>query len=141
MTNYYNYKHSRILNVIQLLNHSGMTLSGRLFKNLGGFRENLFIDLVDYEFGWRMQMQEIAILDVCQVWLDHRLGQRVFKSKMLPNITVQSPFRHYYQARNSRVLLREAKGKFKALLVVINISVMLKLVFLVVLNNSPKKTI
>ena len=130
---------SKSLFKIQLLNHSGMTLSGQLFEDLDGFRESLFIDLVDYEFGWRIQLQGIAILDVCQVWLDHRLGQRVFKSKMLPNITVQSPLRHYYQARNARILLREAKGKFKALLAVINISVMLKLVFLVLINNSPKK--
>jgi rhamnosyltransferase len=132
---------SKSLLNVKLLNHSGLTVSKVIFKKIGGFRRSLFIDLVDYDFGWRLQKNGISMISVDNLKLNHRLGEKVFKSKLLKNISVQSPSRHYFQARNALSLLREYKGRYRLVLIIINLLIVFKLFFLVLTNNEPKKRI
>ena len=87
---------------VKLVHSSGSLIPARVFERAGLFRENLFIDQVDYEFCLRLRKGglRIAIVDRARLW--HRLGsisttQVLWKTLHCANYSRE---RHYYQARN-----------------------------------------
>jgi rhamnosyltransferase len=77
------------------LNSSGTLISVNDLINIGLFDEKLFIDCVDFEWGWRAQSKGYRLIVVDNIAIRHRLGESsifIFK--------VPSPLRHYYQYRN-----------------------------------------
>lgn len=84
------YKCRDIISSGTLLNRSHIDL-------VGLHEEKLFIDCVDYEWGWRAISKNVVLCIVISAVLNHRLG-----TGKLNYIDVRygSPIRHYYQYRN-----------------------------------------
>lgn len=74
---------------------SGTLIRRSLFARVGPFDESLFIDCVDFDWGWRAQRLGIQ-LHLCRgTAITHRLGEGRVAGVRFP-----SPVRHYYQFRN-----------------------------------------
>ena len=89
-----------ILTPCQYLNSSGSLIPVLAFKIIGLFDESLFIDCVDYEWGWRAQSKGYSLYISRDAKIFHSLGESTrFKIK------IPSPIRHYYQHRNILFLI------------------------------------
>lgn len=90
------------------LNGSGTLVSIRLFLELGGLEEALFIDHVDTEWGFRVRAAGYGLYGIPAARFVHRMGRDsrriwLFGWRIWP---VRTPARHYYLFRNGVVLLR-----------------------------------
>lgn len=101
----------------------------KVWKEINGFDNQMFIDLVDFDFCVRARNIGYQIIRVNNVILDHQLGDgrehNLFRKKIY--VSHHSPRRHYYMARNaiylnkkdimkdSEVILRICKLFFKAI--------------------------
>lgn len=85
---------------------SGTLYGQGVFRVVGPFDEQLFIDLVDTEFALRLQAAGMETLVAPGLDLPHRLGTERQMHVMGKSVTVglSAPFRYYYRARN-RVLV------------------------------------
>jgi rhamnosyltransferase len=81
---------------------SGSLLDLNIFKNTGGFKEELFIDYVDHEFCLRLNKMGFKIIICNKSFLKHNLGRieeiNLIFRKVYP--TNHSAVRLYYRARN-----------------------------------------
>jgi len=83
-----------------LLNSSGSLIPVSNFKKVGLFNELLFIDLVDFEWGYRAKYIGLDIYICRDILFDHTLGK--YSIKFGPfTISCGAPIRSYYQFRNS----------------------------------------
>lgn len=76
---------------------SGTLINKNVFELAGLHEERLFIDCVDYEWGWRAASLGVDIVLYKKAVLNHRLGNGRVKAI---NAGYGSPIRHYYQYRN-----------------------------------------
>ncbi|EGJ1141148.1 glycosyltransferase, partial [Salmonella enterica] len=81
---------------------SGSLTRTEVFKHIGLFDEKLFIDFVDYEWGWRALAKKYLIVIDSSVQFEHSLGQ----GRLGNGLGVPSPVRHFYQTRNLLWILR-----------------------------------
>lgn len=82
---------------------SGSLINLEAFQSVGGFKEEMFIDCVDFEFCWNLKSKGYKILQLNNIVMQHQLGNtREFKffSKHLFYITHHDFVRHYYMQRN-----------------------------------------
>jgi rhamnosyltransferase len=79
---------------------SGSFISKAAFNDIGPMREELFIDLIDVEWGLRAKSRRYKSFILPEVKLDHKLGDHQFKifGMVFP---IHSPLRVYYYFRNS----------------------------------------
>jgi rhamnosyltransferase len=81
---------------------SGNIVRVKLFRNIGGYKEDLFIDYVDHEICLRLNTLgfKVEILDDCKII--HSLGNVIEKKFLWRKIypTNHLPIRLYYQTRN-----------------------------------------
>lgn len=84
---------------------SGTLINKSIIELVGLHEEKLFIDCVDYEWGWRAASFGIDIVISDKAILNHRLGNGRIKGI---NAGYGSPIRHYYQYRN--ILYMMGKG-------------------------------
>jgi rhamnosyltransferase len=79
---------------------SGSFISKTAFKDIGPMREELFIDLIDVEWGLRAKSRGYKSFVLPKAMLDHKLGNDKFKifGMVFP---IHSPLRIYYYLRNS----------------------------------------
>ena len=88
---------------------SGSLISLSVYHTIGGFREEFFIDSIDYDYCLRARANGYRVLRVCQVGMTHRLGH-ASRHQIGPFDVVTTnhdPIRRYYAFRNSTVLMRE----------------------------------
>ncbi len=78
---------------------SGTIFSREVFEKIGGMKENLFIDYVDFEFSWRARNFGIQTLCFPDIEVQHQLGDS-FKKVFGKKITLRSKFRYFYILRN-----------------------------------------
>jgi rhamnosyltransferase len=86
---------------------SGNLLRLDLWEELGGFREEFFIDMVDIEFSLRLQQKGYKIKVCHPVRLFHNMGQSkevkfLWKRLVTPQYP---PIREYYRIRNGFTLV------------------------------------
>lgn len=99
--------------VVPMPIQSGMLLHRDALRLVGAMREDLFIDLVDFDYALRVADAGLRIVSAPGVVLPHRLGHQVgLRLLGLPlgpqhGFTVSAPFRYYYRSRN-RVLIWRA---------------------------------
>jgi len=85
---------------------SGNLVARRALADAGGFREDFFIDCVDFEFCLRCRRRGWRILEVRDVVLEHAQG-RWERRRWLGRVVRVNDYdatRRYYQARNRLVL-------------------------------------
>lgn len=89
---------------------SGMYLPAGVVDQVGLMDEALFIDLVDTDFELRCLDADLPCIVAPGLRLPHRLGARYRfpgpLGALLPTLTLSTPFRYYYRARNRIVLAR-----------------------------------
>ena len=91
---------------------SGNLVSAAVLRALGGFREDFFVDCVDFEFCLRCRRAGWLVLEVRAVTLDHAQGhwqQRRWLWKN-PRFNDYDAVRRYYQARNRLVMYARFAG-------------------------------
>jgi rhamnosyltransferase len=93
---------------------SGSILNLSLFKKVGDFNEDLFIDFVDAEFSYRVVQHGLINLMFSNIQLNHALGNLVsgrsvltFKKSLR---IIHAPIRTFYITRNGLFLLFKHKG-------------------------------
>jgi rhamnosyltransferase len=93
---------------------SGALMRSDVFDELGGFREDFFIDYVDTEYCLRTLRKGYKIVVACRAHLDHRLGNRR-RTQFGPLIfypTFHSPERWFYLGRNRIPMIRAYGRRF-----------------------------
>lgn len=88
---------------------SGSLMSLDTYDAIGSFREEFFIDSVDYDYCMRARAKGYRIIKICKIGMIHSLGRAEeynigwFKVQTTNHSTV----RRYYMYRNSTVLARD----------------------------------
>ncbi len=89
---------------------SGSLVRADVFK-LVRFRDDFFLDQADFDFYARVRRLGYLILKVDCKLIDHKLGRKrwvpIISSILGRAIDYEPPWRYYYIARNSTILLRE----------------------------------
>lgn len=120
---------------------SGSLLSLDAYKAIGPFRNDFFIDFVDYDYCFRARSMGFRVIQVFRAGMEHSLGHlRLYKiaGKIVETYN-HSPARLYYLFRNSSVFMREvflSDPLFALALFVSN----LRTVVLVAFLESDKRT-
>ena len=82
---------------------SGSMVNTRIYEEVGGFKDEMFIDVVDFEFCWNIRRHGYKVVHLNSVVMQHHLGNTVeysLKKKHLFYVTNHSPLRRYYMTRN-----------------------------------------
>jgi len=92
---------------VDYLISSGCLIPLAVLDEVGGMREDLFIDYVDIEWGLRARRFGYQSFGVCSAHMEHSLGEKPIKffGKAIP---VHSPLRHYYHFRNAVILYKDS---------------------------------
>ncbi len=95
-------KSSKELEEIYWSAQSGCLFPMEIFEQIGLFRDDFFIDVVDYEFFVRARLENIKIIKCNQAILLHKPGEEREKKLLSKSIkfAIHPPIRIYYQARN-----------------------------------------
>lgn len=94
----------KIIKVKQTLS-SGSLIPKASFIGIGGMEDDLFIDMVDYEWCWRAEELGYSTYVTNDVKMAHRLGEDRIRF-LGKSIGVPSPIRHYYQFRNTMIMFK-----------------------------------
>jgi len=88
---------------------SGSFFTFYVFEQVNGFNEDLFIDLVDYDFTSKIRQKGFKLIQLKKQGMLHSVGD--LKRQKLFGISFRvynhSPFRLYYQVRNSFYFFKE----------------------------------
>ncbi|MEO8161740.1 MAG: glycosyltransferase family 2 protein, partial [Arenimonas sp.] len=90
------------------INGSGLLMPMALFRELGGLREDFFIDHVDTEWSFRLLAAGRELYGLPGVRFRHRMGEKTIRFWMLGWRVwpYRSPARHFFLFRNTVRLLR-----------------------------------
>jgi rhamnosyltransferase len=83
---------------------SGSIILKEAYDQIGGMEQELFIDVVDFEWCWRARSKGYKSYMYKKVKMEHRVGESTFSIFNLLTLTIPSPIRHYYQFRNFIIL-------------------------------------
>jgi rhamnosyltransferase len=88
---------------------SGSLTKLEAWKQVGGFREDYFIDFVDNEFCMKLSLNQYKILRINMCKINHQLGDSGIKNLLGIKIrySKHSPLRLYYMARNNYAFIKE----------------------------------
>ena len=80
-----------------------------------GFKEELFIDLVDFELCEQFHNVGKKVGIIGEITINHKIGEPSIKKLLWKKIKVDnhSPIRYYYQFRNTEYLYRRNKAFYK----------------------------
>lgn len=87
---------------------SGSLIPKHVYSMVGGMDDKLFIDAVDSEYCWRIRKNGFLVIKNNDALLAHKLGDGKQKILGFLNVGVPSPIRHYYQTRNTLLLVRRS---------------------------------
>lgn len=93
---------------------SGSLISMQSWKDAKGFKEELFIDGVDFEFCKHVRLMGYKVYQINSVVMQHHLGRTQeikFFGRHLFYVTHHNFVRHYYMQRNSLEIVRMYNGK------------------------------
>jgi rhamnosyltransferase len=87
---------------------SGTLLSLDIFKKVGPFLEDLFIDYVDFEYCLRLHLHGFKVVQLCSIRMNHHLGSLVVRRILFRRVAVYNypPLRVYYKSRNRLIVAR-----------------------------------
>lgn len=88
---------------------SGMVVRKSAIEEVGGFREDFFMDYVDMDFCLRIRRTGARIVQDQSLRLPHSIGDRREHSLLFAKVPVihYPAWRHYWIARNGLILIRE----------------------------------
>lgn len=82
------------------------------YKKIEGFKEELFIDLVDFELCEQFHNINKKVGIIGEICLTHKIGEPMIKRFLWKKVKVDNhpPIRYYYQYRNTEYLYRRNKS-------------------------------
>lgn len=87
---------------------SGALMSAKTYLQIGRYRDDFFIDLVDDEFCLRAKRLQKEIVMIRTIILEHHLGNGFIIVPIIHHKFVEhSALRHYYIIRNTLTIIRE----------------------------------
>ena len=89
---------------------SGSLIPLGTFVKVGELDEAMFIDLVDFEYCWRIRAEGLLVVRPLSARIYHDLGDGVFEIYGHRLFGICSPFRHYYQFRNTLMLVLSGRS-------------------------------
>lgn len=100
---------------VRFLLTSGNFVNVRNYRQTDGFREELFIDSVDFDLNHQFYVIGKKIAYINEISLTHTVGTPVRKNLLFRKITLlnHSPVRCYYRFRNNYVLFREDRKFYR----------------------------
>jgi rhamnosyltransferase len=101
-----NYRKEKGEYVCREMMNSGTLVPRKTLVEIGLMNETLFIDYVDFDFGWRLQAAGGKIIVCEDASIVHSLGETEFKFAG-QRIFKSSAVRLYYQSRNIFLLLKK----------------------------------
>lgn len=95
---------------------SGCCINLQAFQEVGGFKEDLFIDAVDTEYSWNLRKNGYHLYQFHTLVLEHHLGNnpfhvRVFGKRIMTS-TNHNALRYYYISRNSKRISEDYRNVF-----------------------------
>jgi len=84
---------------------SGSLMPISLYEHIGPFMEELFIDLVDIEFCWRVNKTGGICIVATEAQMDHQLGENI-PAPLLGELAAHNPTRTYYRVRNAIIFIK-----------------------------------
>ncbi len=103
-----------VLRDVSIVITSGSLYNLEIYKKIGPFRDDFFVDYVDTEYCLRARQQGYDIIVACNARLLHKLGNQkranIGSVEMRP--TFHSPVRWYYISRNRIPMLKLYGYKF-----------------------------
>lgn len=84
---------------------SGSLVPKKVYDDVGGMCDGLFIDVVDWEYCWRIIDKGYLVIRDNDILMGHRVGQGFKKIYHIFPVLVSAPIRHYYHTRNLILLL------------------------------------
>lgn len=93
---------------------SGNLLNLTIYKDIGPFREEFFIDHVDHEYGLRLSLSGYQIVELLKIRLKHNLGERKMSGLGGFSYISHAPVRGYYIVRNGLVMIGQYSAEFPA---------------------------
>ncbi|MCD6486473.1 MAG: glycosyltransferase family 2 protein [Syntrophobacterales bacterium] len=149
-SNYYNaYNHCPLYNMDvdscrwmrKTVITSGSLLSLRAFNTIGPFRDEFFIDLVDFEYCLRTRAKGYYVTITSKPIMEHRLGEvevhRLLWRKV--GTSNHSALRRYYMTRNYILLAKEYASSEQAW-VLVTLFHFLKSIILMILLEKNRRT-
>lgn len=93
---------------------SGSLIKSKVFLEIGGMEDRLFIDYVDFEFCWRARLVGYKIIKTTLIVMEHSVGKKIYHIGKW-NVYIPAIFRYYFQYRNGTWLLKRnyVPGKWK----------------------------
>lgn len=96
---------------------SGNLISLDVYKKVGGFDEDFFLDYMDIEYCFKLHLHHYDLIRINDLVLDHNEADlteiSIFKKKVHPHN--HKPFRWYYKTRNMFLLRKKYKNIFPEL--------------------------
>jgi rhamnosyltransferase len=135
---YYRFNTGKIYHERDYLITSGCLLSIKAFNEIGGFREDLFIDNVDLEYSLRLkEYGKVSI--ITKKWgMRHKAGDP--KTKKFWGISLvssnHSSLRRYYMARNHVILSKEYIFRNPYFILKLNIFFFLSLISILLAEDN-----
>lgn len=120
---------------------SGTLLSLQAAEKIGPFREEFFIDCVDFEFCLRAGLSGYRIIEVQQPLMQHVIGapQRVPFQWVARETSNHRPWRSYYITRNLVIVSREYLWKEPAWVIAAIYRRMKEMILLVLFESSRRE--
>lgn len=91
---------------------SGNLLNLAVYKQVGPFRVDFFIDHVDHDYGLRINHAQFEVIELPHLKLIHQLGERKKIGWTNTTYVSHSPVRGYYIMRNGLLLAQQYKHIF-----------------------------
>lgn len=119
---------------------SGSLTSVSAWQKVGGFDDQLFIDMVDYDFNQRLLGLGYKIYQVQGVYFEHSLGEAVEETILQKLLFIKNPADHsamrtYYGYRN-RIIFIKRYQKFKIFKI---LKLLLSLRYTLIFTEAGKK--
>jgi len=86
--------------IVSSILSSGSLVSKIAYDSVGGMENRLFIDVVDFEYCWRMKKYGYYTVKSKNAIIYHNLGERRADLLGVFSVGVPTPSRHYYAYRN-----------------------------------------
>ena len=137
---YYNVSGSQQYCERDYLITSGCLISVSAFIEIGGFREDFFIDNVDLEYSLRLRKHGKISLITNACGMMHEAGAVIIKKRFGISIstTNHNITRRYYMARNHVILSKEYFLKFPYFILKTNYFFFLSLIKLIISDDNKK---
>ncbi|MGN5352841.1 glycosyltransferase family 2 protein [Ralstonia sp. L16] len=137
MAGHHDIPHTSTIDEVQYAISSGCLFPMTTLRKMGPQREDYFIDSVDFEYCLRLMRSGYRLFRVKGAILGHKLGARreirIFGFNF--SISVHSPFRRYYVARNHIFLARDYWRDFPVFIAKKTIFLLILIAQIVLLEN------